>query len=81
MLFELQVTFTVYDDVNPEQDETFQIRAFVRSGHGIDGDQNTGTITIIANDNAFGTFLFPTVRIVMKATLYISHDIVPKIYQ
>ena len=55
------MTFTVYDDLDPEPDETFRLRVFVRSGHGVEGEPVTGTVTIIANDNAFGIFVFPSV--------------------
>ena len=55
------VTFTTNDDDSPEEDETFTFDLEVINGDGILGSLTTTTVTIVANDNAFGIFGFAQV--------------------
>ncbi|XP_038076858.1 adhesion G-protein coupled receptor V1-like isoform X2 [Patiria miniata] len=54
-------TFYSSDDDNPEPDEPFSVTMTVISGGAVIGDPSTTTVTIAANDDAFGVIGFDVV--------------------
>ena len=59
----VNVTFTVWNDTIPENDEifTFQLRITNGDGELARDTPSVGTVTIAANDDAFGRFSFTNI--------------------
>jgi hypothetical protein len=65
---EVSLIFTTKDDTIPEKNETFILELLVikgPSGSAMVGDPSKATVTILANDNAFGIFGFADVSTIL----------------
>lgn len=60
------VMFSVRDDELPEGDEAFPLQLLITNGHGVIGLPDIATVTIVANDDAFGIFGFALVCTTMN---------------
>ena len=74
-----QIIFTINDDTVPEMDETFSLVLRVTNGDGRTVEPTVATVTIIANDDAFGIFSFVSPVMVVRYILHYIFGIVGEV--